>query len=177
MKNSLTPTAREIIRTAAQLLDEEAQSLREASTKPPDHVEWDAGADLEWYTDTMQTVSHLNRMITEESPPKDGYFWQNFSISEEVAKYASRYPVLEPIATGGGCDYVARSLPAVLQPTMVLGCADDPGSSPESLSEPAAVYVYFDGSWQTWIRLPEFPTVEGAIDWMGGYPHPSFGTA
>jgi hypothetical protein len=76
---------------------------------------------------------------------------------------------LEWIGTGGGCDYVCRSLngdePA---PIMILGTPDDAGS-PEVLDEPATVTLYLHEDWTAHYIVFRFETAADGMDFMQGF--------
>ena len=87
------------------------------------------------------------------------------NIAAEIRSLAATYPNLEEVATGGGCDFIVRHLHGRNERVdLVLSCLDD-GSSPEKLTEPANVTLYFGEEWIRWVSFL-FPTARAAIEWM-----------
>ena len=93
------------------------------------------------------------------------------NITDEILKAAAKHGIY-PYATGGGMDYIVNEID---RPTrdggaiMVLGLDGDAGS-PEKLSDPSTVTIYFDG--EDWSNSKSlrflFDTAEQAIEFMAG---------
>ena len=94
------------------------------------------------------------------------------SISDEVFEYAEKQG-LEIISTGGGFDYVIRTVEVEREKgkyyiDMILTMAEHADSSPETLKEPAKVIQFFtdeDHQWYNGVEL-QFKTAKKAIKFM-----------
>lgn len=96
---------------------------------------------------------------------------EQYNITLEIIKSANARPFLTAIATGGGCDYIARELQGGR--VLVLGCQED-ASSPDRLDEPSTVTLYFEESWSESFIVFVFDTAAEAMDFMAAFQSADF---
>lgn len=82
----------------------------------------------------------------------------SFSIGRAVIE-AIKDSELQPIATGGGLDFVAYQPE---QSDCIFLVENKSGSGPQTLDEPANILFFVDKEWRDWLSIP-FNTTEAAL--------------
>ena len=89
-------------------------------------------------------------------------YFEAYLIGVTVAEYGIKCG-LEPLATGGGCDFMVRRFADGRQAVLVDSVH---GESPDQLNEPSDVDVFTDEEWHQQINTKSFETAEQAMNYI-----------
>lgn len=154
---------------SADVLDGCAELVRQSEWEAiefPEHRFCDMSCPEDNFTLRIEAIAQPAPV----APAKES----GYNIAPEVTEYAARFPGLELMATGGGCDYVAQTFSPCRKEgckctppiVLVLTAPEFPGS-PATLAEPASVSVYLDERWTNGVEL-QFESAKVAIEFMAG---------
>lgn len=94
--------------------------------------------------------------------------WDPYNLPQKIVRYVRTLWHLEPLATGGGCDFVTRTWEAEdgrQWCQAVLSSKLDCSSTPDELNEPSMVTFYPNQDWMQSFTV-SFPTASEALRFM-----------
>lgn len=92
------------------------------------------------------------------------------NIKNEILDYASQYPLLDIMPTGGGCDFICDKQERCDDKATLILISEHAGESPDTLTEEASIVVYPNEVWSAMLAV-RFSDARIAIDAMGNAVH------